>query len=673
MTTPSVPQHSTQNEANNGAVVGAQNGHVIGTNIYIGSKFYQAPKGATAREKFQAGVRCLEAGAPLRARELISEAMLDGYETGEVRFYWVLAMLSKRSYRDLKLDERTDLEDVSYRLPKYADDRWKTAVAAICSLLELLKAKLDPDPALDELHMLHPEQRELIERYLDLVLTGSMKDSFWNKIHRRAESNQASNGRQDRAWVYFEPEPASARARTPAPAAVSTSDWIRAGSAGSVGTAAIGYLGWAVVATGRLLPIAGVILLVVVGGLATCLGFGWRYRTDRLRLKDNQHTAESDQRSHAPRGGFADQVDHAFDEFFASPVPDGIELADWLAQTSGVRKTLRNEIVEIYRDSKVKADEVRWLIRYLVDEVRKTWAAGTQRDYRKAYRTPLWTKLLCALAVVMSAIAALFTVVIAVPVHPLIGLLSTITAIWAGLATVRCVFRIFCEKKRYQEDKKEHDLVLAERSEMHRLWKALLEDRRPDEQEMEAWLYCDTMVLLGNTLRHYQLAWQNVVAHTFLQSPSKKCRRARGLYGPWRYSRYDIRLFIIADEGVREVCGELDFQEINFDRELRRNYRFDAVSSVDVSRIGKYGRDLDLTLNNGPTRNIHVNAREAVVPVPDTDEDPETFAKVNLDTTGFAHTLHILEGIAAEGKEWMKRDPYAPDAPEADRRTAGAR
>ena len=97
------------------------------------------------------------------------------------------------------------------------------------------------------------------------------------------------------------------------------------------------------------------------------------------------------------------------------------------------------------------------------------------------------------------------------------------------------------------------------------------------------------------------------------------------------------------------------------------------MSSVDVSRIGKYGRDLDLTLNNGPTRNIHVNAREAVLPVPDTDEDPETFAKVNLDTTGFAHTLHILEGIAAEGKEWMKRDPYAPDAPEADRRTAGAR
>lgn len=672
MTIPPVPRQSTRNEATNGAIVGAQIGHVTGTHIYIGSQFYQAPKGATAQEKFQAGVRCLEAGAPLRARELISDAMLDGYETGEVRFYWVLAMLSKRSYRDLKLDERAELEATAHRLSRYADDPWRNALAAICALLELLKAKLDPGPALDALRALESEQRELIERYLDLVLTGSMKDSFWNKIHTRARQNQASHERKDRAWVYFEPEPAAARARRPVPAAVTRGDWFRAGSVSVLSAAAISYFGWAVVTTERTLPILGVVVLLLGGALGMCLRFGWRYREDRLRFKDRQYLATSDQASQAPRGGFADKIDRAFDEFFASSVPDGVEPADWLAETSGVRRTLRNEIVEIYRDTKVKADEIRWLIRHLVDEVRETWVAGTQHDYRKAYRTPLWAKALCALSIVVSAVAALDVVVAAVPVHPLAGVLTTIAATWAGWATVRSTYRIFSEKKRFAEDVEEYLRVLAERSDVHRKWKALLDKSRPNEQEMEAWLYCDTMVLLGNTLRHYQLAWQNIVAHTFLQSPAKKCRRARGLYGPWRYSRYDIRLFIITDEGVREVCGELDFEEINFDRELRRNYRFDAVSSVDVSRIGKYGRDLDLTLNNGPTRNIRVNEREAVLPVPDTDEDPENFAKVNLDTTGFAHTLHILEGIAAEGKEWMKRDPYTPDAAENDRRTGSA-
>jgi hypothetical protein len=670
MATPTVPQHSTQNEAKDGAVVGAQNGHVIGTNIYIGSRFYQVPKGASAQEKFRVGVRCLQAGAPARARELLSEAMFDGLETGEVRFYWVLAMLSKRSYRDLKLDERDALGEVSYQLVTYANDKWRKALTVICALLDRITAKIDPDPALDELSALDREQRELIERYLDLVLTGSMKDSFWNNIHEKAKQNQANHEREEWAWVYFEPDPAAARAREPVPVAVTRGDWLRAGSTSVLGAATIGYLGWADVTTKRVFPILGVLVLLLIGALGIRLGFGWRYREDRLRFKDRQHMAVSDQRSPAPRGGFADQIDRAFDEFFVSLVPDGMELADWLAETLGVRKTLRDEIVEIYRDAKVKADQVRWLIRYLASEVRDAWVAGTQQDYRKAYRTPPWVKALCALSVVVSVIAALFVVVVAVPVHPLIGLLATIAAICAGWAAVRLTFRIFSEKKRFAEDERERERVLAERSEVHREWKAQLDDNRPGEQQMEAWLYYDTMVLLGNTLRHYQLAWQNVVAHAFLQSPSKNCRRARGLYGPWRYSRYDIRLFIITVEGVREVCGELDFEKINFDRELRRNYRFDAVSSVAVSRIGRYGRDLDLTLNNGPTRNIHVNEREAVLPVADTDEDPENFARINLDTTGFANTLHILEGIAAEGKKWVRRDPYVPGAAEEDRRTA---
>jgi hypothetical protein len=673
MTKPQVPTHSTQNEAKDSATVGAQMGNVSNSTIYLNSTFYQAPKGATPEQMFLAGVRCLEAGAPLRARELISEAMLDGHDTGKVRFYWVLAMLSKRSYRDLKLDERAELEETAYRLSRYADDRWKRALTVICELLERLKAKIDPGPALEKLHALHREQRELIERYLDLVLTGSMKDSFWINIHHRAERDQKSRERKDRAWAYFEPEPAGARARNPVPAAVTGGDWFRVGSAGILGSAAIGFLGWTVLTTGRPLPILSLIVLLVAGVVGTRLGFGWRYRADRLRLKDRLRMESSDQGRQAPRGGFADKVDRAFDEFFASLVPEGFELADWLAETSGIRRALRNEIVEIYRDSEVKADNVRWLIRYLVDEVRKTWAAGTQQDYRKAYLTPLLTRALCAISVVVSVIAALSVVIAAVPVHPLVEMLTAITASWAGWAAVRCAFRIFSEKKRFVEDEREYERVLAERTEIHRLWKDILDRRRPSEQEMEGWLYCDTMVLLGNTLRHYQLAWQNIVAHAFLQSPSKKYRRARELHGPWRYSRYDIRLFIITDEGVREVCGELNFEEINFDRELRRNYRFDAVSSVDVWRIGKYGRDLDLTLNNGPTRNVHVNEREAVAPIPDTDEDPEKFAKVNLDTTGFAHTLHILEGIAAEGKEWMKRDPYAPGATEDGRRAAAAR
>ena len=30
---------------------------------------------------------------------------------------------------------------------------------------------------------------------------------------------------------------------------------------------------------------------------------------------------------------------------------------------------------------------------------------------------------------------------------------------------------------------------------------------------------------------------------------------------------------------------------------------------------------------------------------------------MDLDATGFSHALHILEGIAAEGRDWIDRDP----------------
>lgn len=68
------------------------------------------------------------------------------------------------------------------------------------------------------------------------------------------------------------------------------------------------------------------------------------------------------------------------------------------------------------------------------------------------------------------------------------------------------------------------------------------------------------------------------------------------------------------------------------------------------------GYTLELTLTNGPTRNIRVTDPEDRQPDP--DESPTTFSKINLDAAGFTHALHMLEGIAAEGKNWIDRDPH---------------
>jgi hypothetical protein len=172
---------------------------------------------------------------------------------------------------------------------------------------------------------------------------------------------------------------------------------------------------------------------------------------------------------------------------------------------------------------------------------------------------------------------------------------------------------------------------------------------------METWLNCDKTLFLDKALHHYRLAWRDVIAYALLQTPGKHYKRARVRGGPWRYSKYDIRLFLITQDGVREVSTELDFEHVAFNGQERNNFRFDAVSSVHVAETNELSYTLELTLTNGPVRNIRVVDPDDQRP--DSGENSDTFSRINLDAAGFTHTLHILEGIAAEGRNWIDRVP----------------
>jgi hypothetical protein len=43
-------------------------------------------------------------------------------------------------------------------------------------------------------------------------------------------------------------------------------------------------------------------------------------------------------------------------------------------------------------------------------------------------------------------------------------------------------------------------------------------------------------------------------------------------------------------------------------------------------------------------------------------ENPGVVSEVTLDAAGLHHTLHVLEGIAAEGKEWIKHERRRTEA-----------
>ncbi|MDV6011972.1 hypothetical protein [Haloechinothrix sp. LS1_15] len=641
---------ATTNAAGAGSTIGIQANEVRDSTVY------QVLPDMSPSRKYEVGLRYLEDGVPSRARELIHEAIAHGHENGEVRFHWMLAMLSKRSYRDLAPSDREKLSDVSTTLHKYDDDEWKHALGTICELLSCLNdPRGDPRLALEKLHAVSSDQRDKIVRHLDLVITGGMKDALWADTRRAAANGRLGGNRLDRVWAYFYPDPIDARTRRPTTIATSAVDRNLAMMWSGVFAIAIGYLGWSVLAQASMAPILAYLGAIASGFLGARTGYEWRYRTSRLHAKEQEFFGRR-RINRAPDGGFTRKVERSFEYYFNKYVPPDADRDEWLARTAGIRNTLRDEVSEIYRESRVDIARVNWLIRHLVNDIKKRWKSGTLFDFYETYRTALSTKLWCVLAVTAFIPTSMTVVIMAIQSHPLTAALATLVALTTGRTVAVRWMSIVSEKRRFAEECREYQRNQEERQAAYQRWKKRLKSTRPSEQEMETWLNCDKTALLDDALLHYGLAWRDIIAHTFLQVPTPYCKRTRVKGGPWRYSKYDLRLFLITDDGVREFGTELDFERASFHGLERNNFRFDAVSSVHVTHTSERSYTLNLTLMNGPTRSIRVT--DPIVPQPDSDEDPDAFAQMNLDAAGFTHTLHILEGIAAEGKGWIDRDPH---------------
>jgi hypothetical protein len=353
---------------------------------------------------------------------------------------------------------------------------------------------------------------------------------------------------------------------------------------------------------------------------------------------------------------FVKGVDRTFTFYFGRYSPSGMTAKDWLAETASVRRRLRNEVVEIYREQRTSAGQVGWLIRFMARQVRDRYEAGGDWKYVERFRVDWRTRAACIAALIWALGSLVAVAAAAIDAQPVLGVIMTLLSAVAGLAGSLLWVRIGCEVKRYRDEKRVREEALREREAERDRWVAKLAATRPSESEMEYWLYCDKTVVLGKALRHYKLAWQDVIAHAFLSTPAKDTTRSRVTHGPWRYSKYEIRLFLVTVDGVREICDDVDFERGRFGRQLRLNYRFDAVSSIGVDVVSRASNFLELSLNNGPARQITITE-----PVSSSFSAPEEtddeLSNVNLEAAGFVHALHILEGIAAEGKAWMDRDP----------------
>jgi hypothetical protein len=613
--------------------------------------FYQLPPDPTPEELFVAAVKYLDARVRDEALDLIEKAVAGGYVTAEVQFHRLIALLSGRTLRQLSTEELDRLAAICASLTRYDDrDEWAAGLKVVIRLLAPVSAA-DAELILKQVDALDQRQRDCVYGHLEALLEGAIQDEMWQRSVELAEVQRTAGGRPDRVWKFFHPTPAPPRVRPVRPAAVPFRDWFLASAGAALFTFAVVELTVLVAARGRPGSILGV-LAGLAGLAAFCIGGSERhYRRARLRAKDAEMRPPQRRWPEAPTGGFASKVDRLFRVYFGRYVPRGTDRSDWLTQTAGIRRQLRDEIVEIYREQRIDAERVAWLVRHLVSDVRQQWERGTLTAYRDQLRVPATTTALCVGGLVVLTIGSLWAVPAAVLAAPLYGMALYLLAVIAAVPAVRASFRIIAERRRVAADEAERADKYRARVEAYRRWQDKLSDK-PLDVEMAAWLEADRKVLVDQVMRHYRLRPSQVIAHAFIEAPAASCKRARYPRGPWRYSQYRLLLFLLTDDGVRQVDIDLNFETATSQITQRLNYRFEAVAAVRIRGVIGQRQTFGLTLINGEA--ISLTVSESDYQAVQHDEDPTKITKLSLDASGLGHTLHVLEGIAAEGKEWVK-------------------
>ncbi|NUS43211.1 MAG: hypothetical protein HOQ24_05925 [Mycobacteriaceae bacterium] len=668
--TPHAPQPPASSHVTNTAQTVAIQGQVIhNATVYMNVDL-------DPEQEFERGLQALEEGVPIHAEKKISNAIMRGYRNSRSRFYWVHAMFSKRSYRDLDRVERSRLDALAGELDGFPEDKYRNALEAFVELIALLHRehtdhdRESHDMVEKRILSMDAELLELTQRHLEFVLSGATKDKLWTDTRDRARKGRFSGDRAHRVWAYFHPEPVRARALEPDP--IQPADWTPVVAGSAAAAVAAGYLFWTLLTNIEVAALLAFIAAGAAGYIGIPEAFEWRYRVERIRLEDERNSANA--MSGHPRGkGFARKVSLSFDRYFGKYRPPGWEVDDWLAHTVGVRDRLRREITHIYREQSVPHERVKWLIGFLAQDVRDRWMNGTLFDHHQRFAVSARTRNRCLLGLTAMLACTGYAVAAAVPAEPFAIALTIVGLAFGGPYTAWRWHRNVAEQRRFDDDTTEYEARLARRTAAYRRWKGKLDSIRPTDREMETWLYYDKTVLIDEALRTYRLSWRDVIAHAVLPGPAAQTRAGRTSRSTWRYSRYDLRVFLITEDGVREVLAQLDFEHIVFPGQERNNYRFDALSSVYVVEHADNGRALSVTLTNGPARTINVTAAEIMRPPAvrsnsDVSELPEYFLEMNLSAAGFWHAQQILEGIAAEGKGWIDRNDFirqAPDSPDS--------
>jgi hypothetical protein len=643
----SYPQANVFNLADGSATVGAQAQVVHG-----GVHTYFIRPGATAKEKYEVGVNYLNGRAPSLALPLIRQAIAEGHDTSEVRFHWLLALLSGRTSRQLSSEDTDQLDALERHSVVYQLDPWSDGIRAVLRLLNSLRSSgTDPAPFIDALDHLHPAQKKLVLQHITVFLRGPQGDQMWRRDIEAAEAGRYAKHRDKRVTFFFHPWPAKARAKQPGPAVVPSADRAKAFAASVIFVLTLLDVGGELVLHASITGILG--FLVGCGGACLAATSWIEFRWRAQRREEARRLFVPAPRTAAPAGGFASRVDQRFNYYSWKYAPDKENRSSWLSPTEGIRNQLRDEIVEIYREERVKAERLNWLIRYEVGQLARRWKEGTlysaPDDEFHVKPVALWAGMAA------TALGGLLVVATLLGADPVGGFIALAILAVSGYQAIHRWTGIALELRRAAAEKAASERKYSEREAAYEAWREKLRAIRPTDLEMAEWLECDKKVILKRALRHYGLNRSDVVSYAFLETPTTPYDRASVRNGPWRYTRYKIIVFLLTADGIRQVAYELNTRGGDIEQRDWRSYRYDALASIEAS-VAKDGhrQEFKLHLVNGQV--IPFRVSEPITEWNPDDGNAEAVSSATEDATGLRNTLRILEGVAADGKGWIARE-----------------
>ncbi|MFY1699903.1 MULTISPECIES: hypothetical protein [unclassified Solwaraspora] len=712
----------------NSPIVG-QNGTILGD-----VKIYYAAEDATPEKKYEVAVRRLEGGMARFAEELLTEVVKSPLgERPDVLYHYLVASLSDRLLSELNDRHRQALDTSSRVITRPGADVDPADVDKLRNLLLLVFLADQPEDELTNDNLtamataymaLPPKHRRL----LDVLLAEPIKDAVFD-LHIETTRNRrvdAIPDREQRAWRFFEPDPAPpADLRRPLPR-LSWFSRVRLLAGTLAVLAGLGHLARTIDTSGDrdvLLAFLG----CAVAGLLLGVAAGWRRHRDAMLLRYFRRRAAPP--SEAVSAERREQVQQMVDEIFGDvaqdpdpiwdlvtadlqrslawkilakvdailakvdailggdpPTPDPI----WDLVTADLRRSLAWEILAEYDEEDVRLGRVRWLIRWHARRTLELWRNYRLRGYERRYRRRPFLKTSGRIGILLLTCAGIGLIIGFLPIESASSLLPAVVAA-GGLATLwRPVVIRLAERSTHRVVTRWLTTRLAsERKEWDR-WCAVLADR-PTDEEMASWLADDIDTFTADIMEDHDLRPHTVIHAVEMATKGDGARRARTLYGPIRYDRYLLTIFLLTRTGLRQFQTLLDFTTGDFHDESEHAMPYGAAVDIKLTKVsikttapqvephpghesqagtGHAGLLTEVALPSTRSASyilywkfeIHLRSGSRIEIELDSFDDlqdgsePKHMASQRaLETTGVKLAAHILTSVVVDGTEWIAR------------------